>query len=171
MKKEHQDFLMNKHQYAKYSLKDFNQFDCLKLSMGIYALLLFVTRGYLVWIMSISNIRDQTGAIEIIFPDPNLFYLSLVSGAVGLFVIVVISLRRPEAYTWVKVSWTHIRKFLLFSLLVDFTVSIVGYFYLSLISLSWLLLQLAITLLFIIVLYSSKRVKLNIKEFPEKLPE
>lgn len=160
---------MNKHQYAQYSMKDFNQFDCLKLSKGIYAILVFVTRGYLVWIMSISNMQNQTDTIKMIFPDPNLFYLSLVSGAVGLFVILVISLRRPETYEWVKVSWAHIRKFLLFALLVDFTVSIVGYFYLSLISLSWLLLQLVITVFFIIFLYSSNRIKLSIEEFPEKL--
>lgn len=160
---------MNKHQYAKYSMNDFNQFDCLKLSKGIYAILVFVTRGYLVWIMSISNMKNQTDTINMIFPDPNLFYLSLVSGAVGLFVILVISLRKPETYEWVKISWVHIRKFLLFTLLVDFTVSIVGYFYLSLISLSWLFLQLVITVFFIIFLYSSNRIKLNIEEFPEKL--
>lgn len=165
------DFLMNKHQYANYSLKDFNQFDCLKLSKGIYAILAFVTRGYVVWIMSISNMQNQTGTIEMVFPDPNLFYLSLVSGALGLFVILVITLRRPDTYQWIKVSWTHIRKILLFSLLVDLSVSIVGYFYLSLLPLSWLLLQLFSTVFFIVFLYTSNKIKLNIQEFPEKIAD
>ncbi|WP_076418710.1 MULTISPECIES: DUF2919 family protein [Colwelliaceae] len=160
---------MRKHQYAQYSLKDFNQFDCLKLSKSIYAILAFVTRGYIVWILSISNMKNQTDTIKMVFPDPKMFYLSLVSGAVGLFVVLIISLRRPEAYPWVKVCWKHIRKFLLFALLVDLSVSIVGYFYLSLLSLSWLLIQLLVTLLLIVFLYSSHKIKLNIQEFPEKI--
>lgn len=160
---------MRKHQYAKYSLKDFNQFDCLKLSKSIYAILAFVTRGYIVWILSISNMKNQTSTIEMVFPDPKMFYLSLVSGAVGLFVILVISLRRPDAYPWVKICWQHIRKFLLFALIVDLIVSLIGYFYLSIISLSWLLIQLSITLLLIVFLYTSHKLRLNIQEFPPEL--
>jgi len=160
---------MSKHQYAKYTIKDFNQFDCLKLSKGIYAILAFVLRGYIVWIMSITNMQDQTGTIEIIFPDPKLFYLSLVSGAVGLFVILLINLRKPETYSWVKKSWPHMRTFLLASLVIDMLVSLVGFYYLSLLSLTWLLLQFFITVVFIVFLYTSNKIKLNIQEFPEKL--
>jgi len=160
---------MSKHQYAKYTMKDFNQFDCLKLSKGIYAILAFVLRGYIVWIMSITNMQDQTGTIEIIFPDPKLFYLSLVSGAVGLFVILLINLRKPETYSWVKKSWPNMRTFLLASLVIDMLVSLVGFYYLSLLSLTWLLLQFFITVVFIVFLYTSNKIKLNIQEFPEKL--
>lgn len=160
---------MNKHLYANYSLKDFNKFDCLKLSFGIYVILAFVTRGYLVWIMSISNMKNQTDTIKMVFPDPKLFYLSLVSGVVGLFVILIISLRRPNAPQWIRFSWQYIRVFLSVSLLVDLIVSVVGCVYLSLISSQWLLIQLSITLFFIVYLYTNKKVKLNIQEFPEDI--
>lgn len=158
---------MNKHQYANYSLKDFNKFDCLKLSIGIYAILTFVTRGYLVWIISISNINNQTDAIEMIFPEPEMFYLSLVSGVVGLFIILIICLRRPNASQWVRFCWQYLRAFLSVALIVDIVVSIIGCYYLSLLSPQWLLIQFIITLLFIVYLYTNNRVKLNIKEFPE----
>lgn len=160
---------MNKHLYANYSLKDFNKFDCLKLSFGIYVILAFVTRGYLVWIMSISNMKNQTDTIKMVFPDPKLFYLSLVSGVVGLFVILIISLRRPNAPQWIRFSWQYIRVFLSVALLVDLIVSVVGCVYLSLISSQWLLIQLSITLFFIVYLYTNKKVKLNIQEFPEDI--
>jgi len=158
---------MCKHRYAKYSLKDFTSFDCLKLSKLIYMMLAFVTRGYLIWIMSISNMNNQTDTIKMAFPDPKMFYLSLLSGALGLFVILIISLRRPQAPLWVRRSWQHIRKFILLALLVDLAVSLVGYFLLSVLSPFWLIVQLLITLLFIILLYTHNKIKLNIKEFPE----
>lgn len=160
---------MSKNQYAHYSLKDFNQFDCLKLSKGIYATLAFVLRGYIVWIMSITNMKNQTDTISMVFPDPKMFYLSLASGVIGLFVIVIISLRRPNASSWVKNSWKHIRKFLLFALIVDLAVSCWGYVYLSLLSFSWLLIQLVITLVLMLFLYFSKKITLNIQEFPEEI--
>jgi hypothetical protein len=160
---------MNKQLYSGFTFKDFNQFDCLKLSLGIYAILAFVTRGYIVWIMSITNMKNQTDTIAMIFPDPRIFYLSLVSGVLGLFVILVISLRRPSAAAWVKYCWKHIRIFLLFTLAVNLIVSIWGYAYLSLLSFSWLLSQVFISLVFVIFLYTSQRVKLNIQEFPEDI--
>jgi len=160
---------MNKQLYSSFTLKDFNRFDCLKLSLGIYAILVFVTRGYIVWIMSITNMRNQTDTITMIFPDPKMFYLSLVSGLLGLFVILIISLRRPNASAWVKYCWLHIRKFLLFALAVNLTVSILGYAYLSLLSFSWLLSQAFITLILVVFLYTNSKVKLNIQEFPEDI--
>jgi hypothetical protein len=160
---------MNKQLYSKYSLKDFNKFDCLKLSIGIYALLAFVTRGYIVWIMSISNMNNQTDTIQMIFPDPKMFYLSLGSGALGLFVFLIITLRRPNAPSWIKYCWQHIRKFLLCALVVDLAISLMGYFYLSLLSFTWLLIQVIITLVLVVFLYTNKKVKLNIQEFPEDI--
>lgn len=163
--------MKHKHEYADVSLKDFNKYDCLKLSKGIYALLAFVCRGYIIWMVSISNMQNRTDTIAFVFPDPKLFYLSLLSGAIGLFVILLISLRKPDTYDWVKASWPHIRKFLLVSLLFDLLVSVVGFLFFSLLSFQWLVMQLTLTLVFSVFLYTRKRVKLNIQEFPEKLIE
>ncbi len=163
--------MQRKHEYAEYSLKDFNKYDCLKLSLGIYALLAFVCRGYIIWIVSISNMQNRTDTIAFVFPDPKLFYLSLLSGALGLFVILLISLRKPETYDWVKDAWQHVRKFLLVSLAFDLIVSFIGYWYFDLLSLQWLVIQITITILFSVLLYTNKRIKLNIREFPEKLAE
>lgn len=157
--------------YAKYSIEDFDKFDCLKLSKGIYLLLLFVLRGYIVWLMSVTNMQDRTGTIQLIYPQQSLFYLSLLSGAIGLFIVLIITLRRPEAPSWIKFCWSYCRVFFVTALCFDFFINIVGYFYWKIISLNWLLIQATIILMFIVFLYKSQRVKLNIREFPQKLPE
>ena len=82
--------------YAKFLPKHFDSFDCLKLAPGIYAILLLVLRAYIIWIMSVTNMRDNVGFIQWVYPQTALFYLNLASGVIGLFVVLILSLRRPS---------------------------------------------------------------------------
>ena len=157
--------------YAQYTTSDFDNFDCLKLSKGIWLLLLFVLRGYLVWLMSVTNMNDRIGIIQWVYPEPMIFYLSLLSGGLGIWAVVIISLRRPNASDWIKSSWQNIRVILLLSLIFDFIINILGYFYWQLNSPVWLILNSLLVTLFSCYLFKSKRLKINIEEFPEKLPE
>jgi len=159
------------HQYAQYSTADFDKFDCLKLSKGIFVLLLFVLRGYLVWLMTITNMKDRVGIIQWIYPDPTFFYLSLVSGLFGLYVLIIISLRRPDASQWVRKSWQNIRFLLLSSLLFDLLINAVGYLYWQLHSPAWLVMNAMLVVAFTWYLFSNKRLSINITEFPDNLPE
>ena len=157
--------------YSQYSVEDFDKYDCLKLSKTIYLPLLFVLRGYLIWLMSVTNMKDRIGIISWLYPQTSLFYLSLLSGTVGLFVVLVLSLRRPGAKNWVKSSWRYCRGLLIGALLFDFIISIVGFFYWQLLSMQWLLLQGSIIAVLIYCCFSSERMAINLQEFPEKLPE
>ena len=157
--------------YKQYSVQDFDTYDCLKISKRMYLVLLFVLRGYIVWLLSVTNMRDRVSIIQWIYPETALFYLSLVSGAVGLYVVLVISLRRPEAKPWVKVSWQHVRKIIILALIFDLFASLVGFFYWQLLSVSWILIQSVISVGFIYLCYSSERLTLNLQEFPEKVIE
>lgn len=157
--------------YQQYSVADFDSYDCLKLSKRFYFVLLFVLRGYLVWLMSITNMRDRVSIITWIYPETSLFYLSLVSGAIGLFVVLIISLRRPEAANWVQVSWQHCRKILITALLFDLLTHAMGYFFWQLLSVQWLIMQTVISIGLIILCYNSERFKINLEEFPQKMPE
>ncbi len=157
--------------YQHYSVADFDSYDCLKLSKRFYLVLLFVLRGYIVWLMSVTNMRDRVSIISWIYPETSLFYLSLASGAVGLFVVLIISLRRPEAANWVQKSWRHCRKILITALLFDFITHMVGYFYWQLLSFEWLVMQAIITSTLIILCYKSERFKINLEEFPQKMPQ
>ena len=164
---------MNKHsnKYQQYSVADFDSYDCLKLSKRFYIVLLFVLRGYLVWLMSVTNMRDRVSIISWVYPETSLFYLSLISGTVGLFVVLIISLRRPEAPLWIQVSWQHSRKILIAALLFDLLTHCIGFFYWQLISVDWLIMQAILTVTLIVLCYNSERFDINLSEFPQKIPE
>ena len=157
--------------YKKYSIKDFDSYDCLKLSKRFYIVLLFVLRGYIVWLMSVTNMRDRVEIIQWIYPETALFFLSLISGAIGLFIVLIISLRRPDAPKWVQLSWLNCRKLIVVALLFDFITNVIGFFYWQLLSVSWLLTQAVIVCGLITLCFTSKRININLHEFPEKLPE
>lgn len=157
--------------YQQYSVEDFDNYDCLKLSKWFYFVLFFVLRGYLVWLMSVTNMRDRVSILSWIYPDNSLFYLSLISGAVGLFVVLIISLRRPDAANWIQHSWQHSRKVLIAALFFDLLTHGMGFFYWQLISVEWLVIQATLILTLIFLCYSSERFKINLAEFPQKIPE
>ena len=166
---------MSKHRvskkYQEYSIEDFDKFDCLKLSKRFYLVLLFVLRGYLVWLMSVTNMKDRVATMQWIYPETNLFFLSLVSGVIGLLVVIMISLRRPNSANWVKVIWPYCRTMLVVALLFDFSINLIGFFYWQLTSMLWLICQGLIVFALIALCYTSKRMQINLIEFPKTLPE
>ncbi|WP_448246608.1 DUF2919 family protein [Thalassotalea agariperforans] len=157
--------------YLNYTINDFDNFDCLKLSKGIYLLLLFILRGYVVWLISVANMQDHTSFLALVFPDTSLFYLSLFSGSIGLLVLLLISLRRPNAATWVQALWPHSNYLFIAALLFDFFVTLYAYYIELFSSYYWLLAQLTCVLLFSVYCVCSKRLAINLREFPKPLPD
>ncbi|MBL0711531.1 MAG: DUF2919 domain-containing protein [Colwellia sp.] len=157
--------------YRHYSIQDFDSYDCLKLSKYFYLALVFILRGYIVWLMSVTNMRDRVSIIQWVYPDTSLFYLSLLSGAIGLYILLVISLRRPDARSWIQVSWQYTRVIIMLALLFDLLTHLVGYLYWQLSSTSWLITQAIITIVLIFMCYNNERFNVNLKEFPQKSPE
>ncbi len=153
--------------YQHYSVADFDQYNCLKVSKSFYFALLFILRGYLVWLMSVTNMRDRVSIIEWVYPETSLFFISLLSGCLGLFVVVLLSLRRPNAAAWVQASWPYCRAFIIIALLFDLAVNMLGYFYWHLLSITWLVSQSVIACLLITLCCKSKRLTINLREFPE----
>jgi len=157
--------------YANYLPKDFDSYDCLKLAPAIYLILLFVLRAYIVWIMSVTNMRDHVGIIQWIYPQTALFYLNLVSGVVGLFIVLILSLRRPKAEAWVRVCWQKCKILLILALAFDLLIGVLGYFIWQLQSISWLIVHCTLVMSAVSYILVSKRFTINITEFPETLPE
>lgn len=88
-----------------------------------------------------------------------------------LFVLLVISLRRPNAYLWVERVWPYSRYLLVIALSFDFAVTLVGFFYWQLLSLPWVIGQGIVVLVLIKLCFTSERMKINLAEFPQVLPE
>ncbi len=167
--KKTKDKVRNK--YQEYSINDFDKFDCLKLSKRFYLVLLFVLRGYLVWLISVTNMKDRVATIQWIYPEKSLFFLSLISGLIGLFVVLIISLRRPDAPLWIVKLWPHSRRLIILALLFDLIINLLGFFYWQLTSITWLIGQAIVVVALIACCYSSKRMQINLTEFPQTLPE
>jgi len=115
--------------------------------------------------------RDRVSIISWIYPETSLFYLSLISGAIGLFVVLIISLRRPGAARWVQLSWQHCRTILTIALLFDLLTHVIAYFFWQLFSLEWIIMQTIISIALISLCYTSERFKINLEEFPQQMPE
>lgn len=162
---------MIKHSYAGYSVQDFDKFDCLKVSKWLFLSLCFILRGYIVWLMSVTNMKDRVSIIQWVYPETSLFYLSLGSGVLGIFIVLILSLRRPKAKNWVKKCWRHLKWIVTIALLFDFIICLIGFYYWQLLSLTWLMTQGVIVFTLIIMLNVSKKLKINIAEFPEPFPE
>ncbi|REL26715.1 DUF2919 family protein [Thalassotalea euphylliae] len=158
-------------QFKHYSVSDFDRFDCVKLSKTIYLALAFLLRGYLVWMMSVTNFNDRVGVIQSIYPDPKLFYLNLASGSLGLLVVLLVSLRRPNASGWVKRAWPYTLNVIIVALIIDSLIIFAGFYWWQLTDLATMLIQLALALCVALLCLRSKRLKLNLAEFPEPLPE
>jgi hypothetical protein len=157
--------------YQAYSIEDFDKFDCLKLSKRFYLVLFFVLRGYLVWLMSVTNMKDRVATMQWIYPETSLFFLSLISGVMGLCVVFIISFRRPNAANWVKITWPYCRIMLVAALIFDFGINLIAFFYWQLTSISWLICQVLIVFGLITLCFTSKRMQINLTEFPQALPE
>ncbi len=157
--------------YNDYSVKDFDQYDCLKISKRFYLVLIFILRAYIVWIISVTNMRDRVGIMQWLYPETHLFFLSLISGSIGLFAVFIIALRRPNAALWLQIAWRNFRTILLIALLFDFLINIIAFYYWQLLSQSWLLVQGTVVAILIILCFTSKRINLNLTEFPKEMPK
>ena len=152
-------------------MEDFDKFECLKLSKRFYLVLIFVLRGYVVWLISVTNMKDRVATMQWIYPETSLFFLSLLSGSLGLFVIFVISQRRPNSAGWIKTVWPHCRTLLVLALLFDFIINLFAYLYWQMTPFPWIICQGVIALLLITLCYTSTRMQINLDEFPKILPK
>lgn len=157
--------------YVNYSINDFDRFDCLKLSKGIYWSLLFVLRGYVVWLFSVANMNDHVGFLSFVFPDKHLFYLNLISGLPGLFVFLLICLRRPNAASWVRYCWRKSHYFLFIALIFDLFIMFYAYYNDVIQTFTLGAFQLGVMVLFTVYFFTSKRLSINLTEFPEPFDE
>ena len=158
-------------EYATFTPAVFDRYDCVNVSKGIYLITLFVLRAYIIWLISVTNFKDTVVIIQWLYPDPNLFYLNLFSGLIGVFVVFVWSLRRPAANSWIKTCWCNLRAILVAALLFDIAINTIAFYFLDWQSIQWLVINSAVVFISITFLFTSKKVTINVNEFPELVPK
>lgn len=157
--------------YKNLKPQDFDAYDCVKLSKAFYLILLYLLRAYFIWIASLTNFKDQVSILQLVFPQPSQFYLSLLSGASALVLFFIVTQRRPEASSWVRNASRHLPLWFLIALLIDLTINTAASIWFNEFSLPMSIIQLVIVVIATWFLFTSDRIKLNTREFPEPLPE
>ncbi len=162
---------LSKHPLATYGLKDFDKYNCLTLSYSFYAVLIYLLKGYVIGMVSLSNFKDKLTVIQWFYPESSLFYLSLLIGLPGLFLMSVIFQRKPDARNWVKYLWQHIFKLCLVLVLIDVAIYWALYLFLQVGQLSWLVGQNVLAIAALLYCRFSRRAIINRQEFPEEIVE
>lgn len=157
--------------YANYSPRDFNRYDCLTLSLKFYIILAFFLRAYIIWLASIANLSDKTAILQAIYAAPMKFYADLSSGFIAVFILLVVSLRRPDASTWVKNCWSKLPWLIGASALMNLVSLIVTSLVFHGTSLFWAIIEIVVITALLYSLYTSRRFRLNLAEFPQPMPE
>ncbi|QDF67449.1 DUF2919 domain-containing protein [Shewanella sp. SNU WT4] len=85
----------------------------------LYLLLAFLGRGYVIWVMSLTQAADRAGLVRIFYPLQMDFIQSLVTGlgAVLLFVLVLAERRRKP--TWLKTPFSLFKWLLMMMLVLE----------------------------------------------------
>lgn len=90
--------------------KDFDFEGRVKVPVGFYLMLVYLLRGYFIWIMSLTH-RDNPGLIiSLIYPQPSFFYSAMLIGIPSLFGYVLFLSKgrlfnRFETMVWPAFYW------------------------------------------------------------------
>ncbi|RUO49673.1 DUF2919 family protein [Pseudidiomarina donghaiensis] len=103
----------------------------LKTPLSLLFMVVFFTRGYLAWIISLTFVEDRARLLKFFYTTTEQFGLALLVGAPALMVFVLITQVKTEIAPWVSASFKVLPLLLWFSWIVD------GVLLLSLISQLW----------------------------------
>lgn len=106
--------------------RDFDLEGRVLVPVGFYLVLLYLCRGYFIWIMSLTHRDDPGLIISLIYPSPPAFYLSMLVGVAGLLTYLLFL---SKARIWARVErrlWPACRYLIPISLIVDLTLQALG---------------------------------------------
>jgi glucose-6-phosphate-specific signal transduction histidine kinase len=106
--------------------QDFDLEGRVKIPLAFYLVLVYLARGYLTWVISLTYRDDTSLLLSMIYPDPRSFGYSLLLGLPALICFLLMSLKSYRTKKGYKVLWKRQRIVLLAALVLD--TSIQGWF-------------------------------------------
>lgn len=152
-----------------YDIPDYNKYLSLKVSPGLWLVLLYLLRPYLIVALSVVNPSDRMELINMFYQDRLPMFLSATAAIPAALLVFAWLKRLPGANDLVRAIWANGRLLLGFSALLN---CITAYLpiYLGvtrkLDNLAWLQLGLSVLVIFYILL--CQRVKDTFADFPEE---
>ncbi|QYJ76842.1 MULTISPECIES: DUF2919 domain-containing protein [Shewanella] len=89
----------------------------IKPPLGLYLLLTFLARGWVVFVASLTQFSDRAGLVRLFYPHKESFLLALATGFGALLCYGLIILERKARPDWAMSLFSHL-KWLLWPLLV-----------------------------------------------------
>lgn len=158
---------LRSHMSKYHAISRYDKNLCLKPDATIWLIFLFLLRAYVVLILSVVNMSDRMGLINLVYPDRLTMSLGALAGIPAALLAYAWINRRPSAPQYVRNIWGNGRAFLVVSALLNAGVIFVPFWMGTLHTIpaeSWA--QFAIALLIVIVVYSSSYIRDCFNDFP-----
>ena len=156
-----------------YPISHYDKNMYLKPNVTTWLIFLFLLRAYVVLILSIVNMRDRTGLIDLVYPDRLTMSLGALAGIPAALLVYAWIKRMPGAPQYVRNIWGKGRAFLAISALLNVCVVFVPLWMGTVHAIApgdWV--QFSIALLIVIVVYSSSYIRDCFNDFPsENVPD
>nr|WP_276521597.1 DUF2919 domain-containing protein [Shewanella sairae] len=134
----------------------------------LYLLLVFIARGWCVFIASLTQASDRAALVELFYPHKSDFLMALAAGAGALLVYGAIIAERKRKPAWVRPVFPYMKGLIVLLLMLDGGLLIQRVLH-SYYVYSW---SMGLDALFLfwsgLYLYKSKRLALYFKDWQEK---
>lgn len=101
------------------SWQDFDFDGKVKIPWGFYLVLIYLLRGYITWIFSLTYRNDPALILSLIYTESRYFYFALAIGLPAVLVQVLFALKKYKDHSWYQTLWPQTTWLLALTLLVD----------------------------------------------------
>lgn len=91
----------------------------IKPPIYLYGMLIFIARGWCIWIASLTQGSDRAALVTLLYPQKADFILSLVAGFGAVLIYFLVIAERKRSPQWLRPLFCQIKWFLLGLLLID----------------------------------------------------
>jgi hypothetical protein len=80
----------------------------IKPPIFLYLIILFLARGWCVFIASLTQFSDQSGLVRLFYPEKSDFMLALIAGVGAVFVYGLVISERKRSPVWLQPIFKHL---------------------------------------------------------------
>ncbi|MCL1123244.1 DUF2919 domain-containing protein [Shewanella surugensis] len=91
----------------------------IKPPIYLYGMLIFIARGWCIWIASLTQASDRAGLVTLIYPQKADFIMSLIAGLGAVLIYFLVIAERKRKPEWLRGLFCQIKVLLLGLLILD----------------------------------------------------
>jgi len=152
----------------KYDLSCYDKYVCLKPNLAMWLIFLFFLKPYLVFVASVVNRSDRMMLINLFYPDQVMLSLGALVSIPAALVVFAWTRKKPDSGDFIKAVWLRGRNLLTMSAVLNACIVFVPHI-LGMANKvpprDWI--QLALSLLIIVVLNFSVYIRDCFRDYPE----